>query len=348
MNNNSDPQTLNSQTLFEQGLQRKNARKQLSELLGDDVIKQLQIRSNLMGWRAVLSCWVVIFGAMTAIAVVQNQPLWISIPVIVCALAIIGGRQLGLAILVHEASHRSLFKSARLNDSATQWLCGYPILLHLGKYRKHHAQHHTKTGSQEDIDYSLIRHLPTTRRSLARKFTRDLLGITGLKNTYGLLLMHAGVLRWTVSADVERLPVEGRRGIDIARQFASEVWPTVLCNLALFLLATAVGHPELYLAWIVAYLIPYPLFMRIRSMAEHAMTEQVPDMLRNTRSTRAGWVARALVAPYHVNYHIEHHALVSVPYWHLPKLHRLLQDKKLVPEPPGYWDVLKRVSSRVA
>ncbi|WP_281648845.1 fatty acid desaturase family protein [Parendozoicomonas sp. Alg238-R29] len=343
MNNNKDPQNP-----FEEGLQRQNARKQLTELLGKETVDSLQIRSDYMGWRAVLSCWAVIFAAMGAIVWAQGQTLWLAIPVSMAALALIGGRQLGLAILMHEASHRSLFENSRLNDSVTSWLCGYPIMLHLEKYRKHHAQHHTKTGSQEDIDYSLIRNFPTTRKSIIRKFTRDLLCITGIKNTYGLFLMHAGVLKWTVAADVERLPKDGKKPVDYLAQFAQEIWPTLLCNLILFTLVATLGHPELYLAWIVAYLIPYPLFMRVRSMAEHAMTEQVSDMLKNTRSTRAGWIARALVAPYHVNHHIEHHALVSVPYWQLPRLHKLLQEKKAVPEPSGYWDVLKLVSSRAA
>jgi fatty acid desaturase len=109
---------------------------------------------------------------------------------------------------------------------------------------------------------------------------------------------------------------------------------------------SALGQPQLFLAWIIAYLMPYYLFIRIRALAEHAMTEQCPDMLKNTRSTKAGFLARAFVAPFRVNYHIEHHALAAISFWQLPKLHKLLREKDAVPELPSYWSVLKLVSSR--
>jgi fatty acid desaturase len=46
------------------------------------------------------------------------------------------------------------------------------------------------------------------------------------------------------------------------------------------------------------------------------------DPLLNTRTTRATLVARATVAPLHVNYHLEHHLLPTVPWFRLPALHR--------------------------
>ncbi len=81
-------------------------------------------------------------------------------------------------------------------------------------------------------------------------------------------------------------------------------------------------------------------------MAEHACTERSPDMLRNTRTTRAGPLARATVAPLRVNYHIEHHLMPAVPYFRLPTMHRMLRARGLVGTPPGYLDVLNIVSGR--
>ena len=53
------------------------------------------------------------------------------------------------------------------------------------------------------------------------------------------------------------------------------------------------------------------------------------------------------VAPFRVNFHLEHHLLVAVPYFRLPKLHRLLKERELLQEAPGYADVLRTVSARV-
>jgi fatty acid desaturase len=69
------------------------------------------------------------------------------------------------------------------------------------------------------------------------------------------------------------------------------------------------------------------------------------DVLENTRTTRAGPLLRLTVAPNRVNYHVEHHLLAGVPFYRLPKLHRMLREKGLLAEPPSYRDVLRLASS---
>lgn len=339
---------MSEQDLFAEGLQRQTARRKLTELLGEQTIKDLHRRSNWMGVWSIASCWAVIFIGFALILWAQEQNVWLAIPTIVVAIALIGGRQLGLGILMHEASHRALFENVWLNDKLSNWLCGHIIFLDVEKYRKHHFVHHAKTGTLDDIDYSLIRGFPTTKASLIRKLSRDFFGLTGIKNLVGVYLMNAGYVKWTVASDIEKLPRNGRSHFDHFFIFLRDAWPSLATNVIFFLGLYALGHPELYLAWTVAYLSPYLLFTRIRALAEHAMTEQGPDMLKNTRSTKTGLISRALFAPYCVNYHIEHHALASIPYWQLPRLHKLLLDKKAVPEPPGYWYVLNLVSSKNA
>ncbi|GAA6151602.1 fatty acid desaturase family protein [Pseudoteredinibacter isoporae] len=337
---------MSEQDLFSEGLQRQSARRKLTELLGEQTIKDLHRRSNWMGAWSITSCWAVIFLSFAMIIWGQQQSLMIAIPTIIVALALLGGRQLGLAILMHEASHRALFENVWMNDKLSNWLCGHIIFLDVEKYRKHHFVHHAKTGTSDDIDYSLIRGFPTSRASLARKLARDFFGITGIKNLIGVYLMNAGYVKWTVASDIEKLPRNGRSRMDYFLNFVREAWPSLVANLLLFLALWLIGHPELILAWVIAYLSPYLLFTRIRALAEHAMTEQSPDMLKNTRSTKAGPIARALFAPFRVNYHIEHHALASIPYWQLPRLHKLLREKDAIPEPPNYWYVLNLVSSK--
>ena len=58
----------------------------------------------------------------------------------------------------------------------------------------------------------------------------------------------------------------------------------------------ATGHAWLYWAWVVAYINVLPLFVRIRSIAEHGCLPRTPDMFLNTRTTKAGWLARMTVA----------------------------------------------------
>ena len=296
----------------------------------------------------MLSTWGVIVASLAVVGWSWHQAWYLAVPVTLIGLALVGGRQLALAILTHEATHRTLFRTRWLNETPMDWLCGRPIGLDLKKYRQHHFVHHTRTGTDEDTDITLVQGLPTTRRSMARKFLRDLSAQTGLKYLFGLALMNAGLLKWTVAADVEWLPRNGRRWYHYAATFVRNATPTILTHLVLFAALAAAGHGELYLVWLLAYLIPYPLFLRVRSMAEHAVTANSTDMFENTRTTRAGPIARMLVAPIRVNYHIEHHVMPSVPYYRLPLMHRLLREKQVVGEPPGYWQVLNLVSSAPA
>jgi fatty acid desaturase len=119
----------------------------------------------------------------------------------------------------------------------------------------------------------------------------------------------------------------------------------VTLNVALALLLAATGHAWLYWAWVAAYMTTFSVFVRVRSLAEHACTAQGTNVFDNTRTTRAGLLARATVAPIRVNYHLEHHLLVAVPYFRLPKVHGMLRERGAAPPPPTYLDVIGTVSS---
>ena len=67
------------------------------------------------------------------------------------------------------------------------------------------------------------------------------------------------------------------------------------------------------------------------------------DRLRNTRTTLASWWERILIAPYNVQYHLEHHLVVNCPHYKLPEAHRMLLAKGYgdrMEIQPGYKAVL--------
>ncbi|MEE8508037.1 MAG: fatty acid desaturase, partial [Myxococcota bacterium] len=50
-----------------------------------------------------------------------------------------------------------------------------------------------------------------------------------------------------------------------------------------------------------------------------------------------------------VNFHLEHHLLMTVPHYNLPRLHRILAERGVLDEAlvtTGYWGVLDLASSR--
>ena len=322
-------------------------RARIADILSREEIRRLTQRSDWRGAWAVFSTWGVLALTFAALAWAREQlPLWGFVLTLLLGLAIIAGRQLCLAILQHDAAHGTLFRSKWGNDVLADWLCARPVWNELHKYRPYHLVHHTKTSSEQDPDLSLVAGFPTTRASLLRKLARDLCGITGLKFMLGRVLMDAGVLKWTVANDVQVLPQDGRRWWSYPLTFLGNAAGMLISNGLLLAVLWACGAAWLFGVWALAYITPFPLFIRIRSMAEHACLEPSRDTLQNTRTTRAGWLARAFVAPIRVNYHIEHHLMASVPYFRLPQLHALLRERGLTPEPPGYWQVLRIVSAR--
>ena len=90
------------------------------------------------------------------------------------------------------------------------------------------------------------------------------------------------------------------------------------------------------------------LVARVRNIAEHALVAQnEPDPLRQARTTHAGWLERALVAPYWVKLHLEHHLLMWVPCYRLALLRRYLIDNghgEHIETERGYLAVLRKVT----
>jgi len=209
-----------------------------------------------------------------------------------------------------------------------------------------HLRHHSKTSTVDDPDLSLVIGFPTTKKSLMRKFIRDLSGVTGFKFAVGRVLMDVEKMEWTVSNDRRWISQEGRRWFDYPKTFLKNSGGAIVTNAALFSALWASGHPKLYALWVLAYLTPFPLFLRVRSMAEHAGMETSHSALTNTRTTKAGYIARALVAPIHVNFHKEHHLMATVPYFKLPQMHQMLRNKGHVEEAPTYWQVLNELSNQ--
>ena len=279
-------------------------------------------------WRSVftLACtWGMIFACFALVAWFPN-PLTILL-----AVFILGARQLGLAVVMHETSHRTLFSNRKVNDFVGQWLGAYPIWSDCEVYRPYHLQHHAHTGTERDPDLGLATPFPITNKSLWRKVWRDLSGQTGMKFARGSYKRTFG--RWSQSAD--------------ARRAATGVLVT---NLALLFILTLAGHPWLYLLWVVAYLTTNTLVTRIRAIAEHAMAPDFSDPLNNTRTTLVRWWERLFIAPNGVNYHLEHHLLMTVPHYNLPKMHALLKERGVIDracvEEGGYPAILRMAASK--
>ncbi len=309
--------------------------RRVRDVLTTAEIAELRRGSDARGWLALVTTWSIIAACF---ALVAWRPTVLTITV---ALVLLGGRMLALAVLTHEAAHRSLFATRWLNDVVGHWLCGAPSWNRLHAYREHHIGHHAHAGSERDPDRALVAPFPCTRASLLRKLARDAFGWTGVRRAAGLFLMDCGYFVYDVAGSPRRTPPAQRTGM--LEAWARNASPTLLANAALFGVLAAFGRPELYLLWVAAWLTSYSVVLRVRAIAEHACTTEHPNVFLNTRTVLVGPVARLLLAPHNVNYHLEHHLLPTVPQHALPRMSRMLRQRggyRGAHILRGYWQVL--------
>ena len=310
----------------------------IKDYLSKEEIKVLNQKSDWKGTYEVFKTWAWIAAVFVIVGLYPN------IFTIILGLIILGSKQLACAIIMHDASHRALFTSNQLNDFIGNWFGGYMIFNDGNRYRPYHLKHHVNTGTHKDPDLSLTRGYPTTVISFCRKMMRDISGVTGIKNQIGVFMMNIGLVKYTGAAVLERLDQTGKKFIDYIKSAIYYYWKPVLANVILWAVLWLAGAGWLYLLWIGAMFTTYNISLRIRSIAEHSVVPDQEDPQRNTRTTYARWWEKILFAPHHVNYHAEHHLLMTVPPYNLPKMHRLLKERGYYKRgvlAQNYWDVIK-------
>ncbi len=271
-------------------------------------IAGIRERSDVTGALCVAHAWVVIAASMALFALLPNPITF------VIAVVLIGSRQLGLAILMHDGAHGVLMKTRAANEFVSQWFCAFPVFADTIPYRHYHLVHHRKTQQPDDPDFSLSKPFPITRQSFRRKIIRDITGQTGFKQR-----------RAQIRAAL------GKKGYPFGVRFATfreKLGGPLIANAVLLGVLIAAGRWYFYpLFWLLPLLTWQQVITRVRNIAEHAVVPDNDDVFRNARTTYAAWWERALFAPYWVNYHVDHHLLFYVPCYNLPKLHEMLLAK---------------------
>ena len=295
----------------------------ISEILDPDELKLVTSKHNGLAALQVLTDWFIIISVFILMSIYTN-PLSVLLGTFV-----LGGRMLGLGVVVHEAGHRTLFSSKFLNNFAGNWLAGYWIFSHKDNYMQEHLEHHRQAGTEKDPDLDNYKNYPIDRKSFKRKITRDLTGQVG----------------WRRIKSIARATRKFSSLNDNMKQYLLRCYAL---NLSMLLTMSLFGEAWLYLTWVVAFMTSHMLVVRIRQIAEHA---GVPDLLdvdarRNTRTLYISWLERLLIAPHGVNYHMEHHLLASAPIYRLRVMHEILLKKgyyRDIDFQRGYFNLLRHV-----
>lgn len=325
--------------------------------------------TSVSRWRGiwlVMHAWLVVAFAAFGTAWAWDYHWFAGVVATPVALALLGGRQLGLSILMHDGAHGLLHPDRKWNNWLGQWPSGAATGSDLHAYRAYHLTHHKYTQQPEDPDLSLSKPFPTSRASLRRKMVRDLTGQTFFKQrSHQFAAAWRGVraMLYSETGDGSRdtsagraLNLQSRSGIDApvanidgAKTTARTVGRFLTVQAIILTTSLLFWGWTPFLLWIVALATTFQLFLRIRNIAEHACTTTgSDDPFTHARTTYANWIERATVAPYWVNYHSEHHLFMGVPCYSLPHAHALLGQGGHHPRmtiEPGYLAVLTRVTA---
>jgi fatty acid desaturase len=128
--------------------------------------------------RTYLYLTLVIGGALYAL---NEWPWWLSVPITIVAIVLIGAGQHQLTGLAHEASHHILFRNRFWNDLVSDWLCMFPLFSSTQHYRLQHIAHHQFVNDPDrDPDVSQLQtsghwlHFPIDRQTFLRTLVKQL------------------------------------------------------------------------------------------------------------------------------------------------------------------------------
>jgi fatty acid desaturase len=254
-------------------------------------------------------------------------PSWIT--VVVCVLLSIHNFN-ALTQVGHASGHGNFLSKPRWNAIAGEIACALRGFSRAG-FALSHQMHHAYLNEDDDAD--LLWGSPDeSTRKLVLLCLQDLLMITAVKR----LLQYMQTDRKTYDQRPwERLTL--RFFIDRVGMMA----PIAAAQMLVVAYYWAVIGPEYYIYF---YALPlatlYPAQIRLRSACEHSF-EAGYDVASEgrwvSRSANANFLERFIIGPLCSDYHFEHHLLPTVPYYNLPIVRRLLENKGVqVPLSTGY------------
>jgi len=273
-------------------------------------IRELSRVSDLQGVWGIARQWLVIALSILAISRLHGVWWWAAYPVMI---TIIASRQHAFLGLMHDGTHYRILRHRALNDFISDIFCAFPVGLSTELYRRQHLLHHQYVNTDKDPYWVQMNahedwQWPKDHIAALRLFASDLIGLCSHK-TFLVLF------QWSPAQPKS----ERMEPISRAERIRFLVFIT---SVATALLVTHMWS-YFFLLWVVPLFTIFGALIRARSVAEHLVLPSTHE-LNSTRHVKATLFERFLIAPVNLNYHLAHHLFPSVPFYNLPRLHRLL------------------------
>lgn len=270
-----------------------------------DILNDVKQLYKLNNWRGCIACaydHIIIF-----LCVFLAEKFY---PILPLAILVIGSRQRALATLLHEATHLCLAKNKALNKTLGTLFSGYLIFQSWESYRKTHVlNHHHFLGNQErDPDYkyyieSGVYENQPRKQFLRKHLWKPIFLCNTIKNIKYLI--------------TNRL-LSGLKQRELM---------LILLSLAIYSLLgySVAGWKFLLLYWLVPYLTSFQSLSWFIELAEHyPLLGNAKRDIFSSRNRFGGKIENFLTGAHGEQYHLIHHLFPKIPYWNMPKAHRIL------------------------
>jgi len=302
-----------------------------------DLVRSL---SRVNGWRTTLYLvpqWAIMIATLLVAVRVDHWAMYLF------AMTIIATRMQALGVMMHDGAHHLLYRNRFVNDVVCDLFIAFPLGMSTTLYRKTHFRHHRYTNTEEDQDLAAQQEehewfeWPKTRFGLVLTILRSLFGANFARGW--ILYKH-----WA--------PWNNFRSPDFPLRSRVCYVISMVCVYGFFAWALQVETRTtiiLMAVYMIAGMTVLNLINRIRVTAEHLGT-RADHELNETRTVLPSLLERFFIAPYGVNFHLEHHLFPSVPGYQLANLHReLMKDEEFRQHAHithGYTGVIRELMQR--
>ena len=262
-------------------------------------------RTDMWNTGYVVLTWLVI-GVATALAWRLHSPVAYAL-----AAVVISSRQQALLNVEHDALHSALLRSRRANDIVGNLAAAAACGSGFRSTRGHHLRHHRRLNTPDDPDGYMHQGGRLDRRAgLARHLAEGFTGVYVVR----LLRMRT---TWDVAPEAQR-----RDKRDVA-----------LMQLVLWGTSTLLTAWWVYLVlWLVPLLTLTAGCVIVRNYVDHALAGDELEMFPERRvSVLPNVVEGAILSPFGMHHHAEHHLFPWLPARRLPEARRRLD---AMPESP--------------